>query len=381
MPGAPRRIGLLLALGVAAAQATVMPVPAGPDDAVVEVLPQVTRLRPAATPATPDALARPAAPLAAALAREAIETARRTGDARYWGRARAALGAWWDDPRAPADLLVLQATVLQGQHAFDAAAVRLQQALSVDPLNAQAWLTLATLQRLQARYDEALRACAGVARAGAGFHARACALEMRSLRGDDTARDWAALAAAAPDPGSLAWVQSLWGEHLERQGDDRGAAARYQDSLRAAPDLYTALALADLRLRGQQPDAALQALADQPETDAVLLRRAAAWRQRGDARWQTALVALLDRQRGLERRGEDLTPHAREFGLMALWLQDDPRAALRWAERNLTLQKEPIDWWIALESARRTRQIDRLAAWREQLAAAGLRDVRLRVAS
>ena len=354
-------------------------VPPGPDHQVVDVLPQVTTLRPALRTTVPlsarNALPEPAQ--ATQLARADIETARRTGDARYWGRAQTALGGWWNHPQAPAELMVLQATVQQGQHVFNAAQARLRQALEVAPNNPQAWLTLATLLRLEGRYREAGDACERVVSAGASLYGQACLTEVRSLQGADVSSAWSALLAQAAQPGVQAWLLSLWGEHLERQGRATDAGKRYQQSLTLQPDLYTALAQADLLLRQRRAREALTTLETSPDTDAVLLRRAHAQRLLNQPAWQNLLSDVQARQQALERRGEDLTPHAREVALAALWLQDDPALAQRWAERNLTLQQEPIDWWLALESAQRAGDRPAFTRWRAQIDQIGLTDARL----
>jgi hypothetical protein len=352
-------------------------VPPGPDAQVVEVLPQVTTPRPALRATSPDTAPLPEPAQAAQRARAAITTARHTGDARYWGRAQTALGHWWDHPQAAPELMVLQATVQQGQHRFAPAQARLRQALKADPHNAQAWLTLATLLKLDGRYPEALAACDSVARSGAGLYAQACAIELRSLQGSELADAWRSLAAQAQDPDTASWLHSLWGEHLERRGQDAEALLRYRQSLAERGDLYTALVLADLQLRRRRPADALAALRASPDTDAVLLRRAHAQRLLKRPEWKPLLGELLGRQQALQRRGETLDAHAREVGLTALWLQDDPALAWRWAQRNLALQQEPIDWWLALTSARQAGEraaFDRLV---KRVRALALSDARL----
>ena len=374
--GGVLRSTALLGASTSLAWGAATAVPPGPDNQVVDVLPQVTTARPVPR-STLTATGLPEPAQAARLARVAIETARRTGDARYWGRAQTALGRWWDHPQAIAELMVLQATVQQGQHAFGAAQARLRQALQIAPDNPQAWLTLATLLKLEGRYREAAEACERVVRAGAGLYGQACLTEVRSLQGTDVATAWPALLAQAPQPEVRAWLLSLWAEHLERQGQPDAARQRYQQSLALQVDLYTALAQADLLLRQRQPREALSTLSALPETDAVLLRRAHAQRLLNQPDWQNLLRDVQARRQALERRGEDLTPHARELALAALWLQDDPALAQRWATRNLTLQQEPIDWWLALESAQRAG--DRLAfrSLHSQIDQIGLTDARL----
>lgn len=368
--------GLPLMFAASVAWGAASAVPPGPDHQVVEVLPQVTTVRPALR-AVSTPLATPQAPeQAARLAREAIDTARRTGDARYWGRAQTALDPWWDRPGAPPDLMVLQATVLQGQHRFAEAQARLLQALQAAPSHAQAWLTLASLYKLDGRYARAQDACEKVSAAGAALYGRICVTELRSLQGAPVGTAWESLQAQvrAEHPALEPWLLSLWGEHLERQGQAEPALQRYRQSLALAADPYTALAQADLLLRlGRSPEA-LSVLRAAPDTDAVLLRRARAQRMANQPEWKVLRAELLDRQRGQERRGERPDAHAREYALTALWLLDDVAQAQRWAQRNLTLQKESVDWRLALDVARQAGDRKAFSQLRAQLEGSGLID-------
>ncbi|MBC7445434.1 MAG: hypothetical protein H7273_08215 [Polaromonas sp.] len=358
------------------------------DDEVLEVLPAVTRSRPALPPVRPASVpaAEPVArnPAAALTqAREDISVARQTGDTRYWGRAQAALAPWWDRPDAPADLAVLQATVQQGRHEFAASRTVLAAALARAPGHAQGWLNLASLERLSARYPEALAACDAVARAGQALYAQACRLETESLQGQHpkAAQGLDALLRQTQDAGQRSWLLSLLAESLERAGRDAPAADAYARSLTAAPDLYTAIAYSDLLLRTGKTRQALQVLAPLPETDAVVLRRAAAWKRLGDARWKNERQMLGERVEELRRRGDDPALHGRELALTALWLDEDGARALQAANSNLLLQREPIDWWVALQSARLAGNGAAQADISQAIAAAGLRDARLAAAS
>lgn len=374
-----REIALVLTLAAlqfqAAAATAVQP---ARDDEVLEVLPLVTRNRPAMAAVAP---ARTLAPDAAARqARDDISVARQTGDTRYWGRAQAVLAPWWDRADAPAELSVLQATVQQGRHEFGAARQVLTAALAHAPGHAQGWLNLASLERLSADYARALSACDAVARAGQPLYAQACTLETQSLQGQSApaAQGLQALvASAATDPGQRSWLLSLLAESQERAGQDRAAAQSYAASLAAQSDLYTAIAYSDLLLRTGKPAQALQVLAASPETDAVVLRRSAALRALGDARWKVGRDQLQTRVDELKRRGDDPALHGRELALAALWLDDQPAAALVLARRNLLLQREPIDWWVAAQSAQAVRDPAALAELAAALRATGLQDARL----
>ena len=90
-----------------------------------------------------------------------------------------------------------------------------------------------------------------------------------------------------------------------------------------------------------------------------------------------ARAQLKDYSAELVRRGDDPALHGRELALAALWLDDDAPAALALARRNLLLQREPVDWWVALQSAQLAKDGAALAEIRAALAAAGLQDTRL----
>ena len=351
-----------------AAPALPQDLPPGLDADVVERLPE----RVAAAPATPQA--------AATIARRWITLSRETADPRYLGRAQAALARWWGQADAPADLLVLQATVEQGRHEFAAARATLERALQANPAQVQGWLTLATLERVAARYEAAEAACRNVARYGATLYATACLLETRSLQGQhDAARSGltALWQQAAGDATQRAWIGSLLAESEERAGRDDAADAAYRRSLADAPDGYTALAYADQLLRRNRASAALEVLRHQPDSDAVLLRRAQALRLMGDAAWQPLARDLEARFAAIVARGEGLDAHARERALLALWLQGQPAAAWKAARTNLALQKEPLDWWLALQTSEQSGDAAAHQAVRQALLQTGLQDVRL----
>ena len=347
------------------------------DDEVIEVLPLITRNRPVISAATKPAPLDLSAALTAA--RKDIAQARQTGDTRYWGRAQALLAPWWDRPDAPADVAVLQATVQQGRHEFAASRQVLTAALARAPGHAQGWLNLAVLERLSGNYTQALDACMKVGLAGQSLYARACTLETQSLQGQHqtATQELQQLTGKSQDAGQRAWLSSLLAEAFERWGRDALAAQAYQRSLAFEPDLYTAIAYSDLALRTGRFKEALTALAALPETDAVLLRRAAAWKRLGDERWRTTLATLNERTAELKRRGDDPDLHGRELALIALWLDDNPTAALAAARQNLGLQREPIDWWVAIQSAKQAKDDAALQALRAALSKTGLQDARL----
>jgi hypothetical protein len=350
--------------------------PSGDND-VLEVLPAITRNR-LTLVSQANQVADPAT--TAAAARQDIAMARQTGETRYWGRAQAVLAPWWDQGTAPTEIAVLQATVQQGRHEFDAARKVLVSALTRAPGHAQGWLNLAALERLSANYQASLTSCEAVARAGQALYASACRLETQSLMGSHqlALQGLQGLLAKAAAADQRSWLLSLLAESQERAGHDGPAAQAYQLSLALQADLYTSIAYSDLLLRTARTSQALQVLSTLPETDAVLLRRAAAWKRLGDAKWLAARATLQERNAELVRRGDDPALHGRELALQALWLDGNPSHALALAKNNLRLQREPLDWWVALQSARLAGDSAALTEISAAMDATGLQDLRLK---
>ncbi|MDB5851151.1 MAG: hypothetical protein JWP29_4903, partial [Rhodoferax sp.] len=284
-------------------------------------------------------------------------------------------------PDAPVELAILQATVQQGRHAFGPARKVLEAALARAPDHAQGWLDLAALDRVEGNFPKALLACEAVARAGQRLYAQACNLETTSLQGQKQASDgFRRLLAGLPSRGAESqhsYLNSLLAESDERAGRDAAARAAYTASLAAENDLYTVIAFSDLLLRIGDNRAVVKLLAGQPLTDAVLLRQALAQRRLNDPQWQATRTELHEREAALDRRGDDLNLHDRERALLALWLDDAPPRALELAQRNLQLQREPVDWLIALQSARAANDKAAHADLLRRVQAIGLQDARL----
>src|SRR3990167_2185141 len=178
-----------MACACAIAQAQAAPLVPSDDDQVVETLStaggeraEERRLR------REWAAHRGDADKAVALAMRTLAQARADGDPRRAGQALAALQAWPDPASAPDDVLLMRAIIEQHLHGFEAAVQHLELLLRRQPLHAQAWLTLATVRRVQGRYAQSDAACEGLLRSGQTLHAQACHAENAGLRGE-TERD------------------------------------------------------------------------------------------------------------------------------------------------------------------------------------------------
>lgn len=369
----PARLVLGLALSAVLVAAQAVPLAPGADADVIERLPPRLLPRPAAQAGAP-ALS---PPQAAAAARQLMEQARGSGDPRPAGQALALLAPWREAADAPAQVVVLLATVEQYLHDFEGAARRLQALLVRDPAQPQAWLTLATIRRVQGRYADSDDACRRLAALRvAPLHARACLAENAGLRGhveEARAAFEALLAEAGEDAATRAWLLTSLGELQARAGRPGEAETSLRAALRAQPDGYTALALADLLLAQSRAAEVQPLLRREPRSDGVLLRLAAAGAREGT----DPATELRERMAQAAQRPGVAALDGRERALFELVVQRDARAALRAARDNATRQREPLDLLLLARAARAASDPAALAQTRTLLAEVGLHDRRI----
>lgn len=348
-------IGLWLALTLAPLAHAAPYIPA--DGAqVIERLPsrndpalrELKRLR-AELAANPQNLA-----LALDLARRYINQSREKGDPRYTGYAQAALAPWWNMPQPPADVRVLRATILQSTHQFSEALADLDAVLNADRNHAQAWLTRATILSVQGEYQAAQKSCTKLHGSAPELIVQTCLSNVASLNGD-AAKSYASLYAALQKnadagPGIKIWVSTLLAEMAARRGDDKAAEAHFRQALAAgAPDSYLLGAYADFLLDQNRASEASDLLKDQTRVDALLLRHAIALKMQNSPAAAAQVQALASRFADAVLRGD--TVHQREQARFELQLAGNPAAALKLAQENWRVQKEPADARIFLEAA------------------------------
>ena len=290
---------------------------------------------------------------ASRLARMLIAAARSGGDQRFLGRAEAALRPWWDDPAPPAEALLLRATIRQSRHEFVPALADLDRLVAETPDDPQAWLTRAVVLGVRGSYAEGLASCARLEALASPLVVAACRAPLLGVTG--RARPAAAALAgelrSARSGVEAAWAETLLADLAVWSGDPGDAEARLRRLVTRAPDDGAArAALADLYLdEGRAADAA--ALAEgRDQDDGLLLRRALAGAAQGAARdTDPAAREMTARFEAAHLRGD--TVHQREEARFALAVERDPARALRLAQQNWLVQREPADARILLEAA------------------------------
>ena len=350
---AMRALAALLFVAGAALAAAAPYVPQG-DATVLERVPARAALERLASlretlAAHPDAL-----DTALALAQAYIAIGRENGDPRFVAYGEATLDSWVRQSRPPEKVLVIQATALQYLHRFDESLALLDRALALQPLDAQAWLTRATLLELRGDYASARPACARLMRAVDVLIAITCLASVDGRCGR-LAESYERLRASPADDTRLpadtrAWALAVRAEMAERLGDDASAAFDYVAALETSPqDPYLRAAYADLLLRTGRPDEVLTLLAGNEAQDPLLLRLAIAGVRLGSREAAHWTQTYHERLRAAERDHDNT--HLREQAMYLLDVRGDPNAALESARRNWAVQREPADLRIYARAA------------------------------
>ncbi|MBU6438583.1 MAG: tetratricopeptide repeat protein, partial [Betaproteobacteria bacterium] len=269
-------------VGVLGATLHAQPIVPTRDDQIIDVLPAISGNRAEQRRLRSQLAQQPHDPvLALAVARRYLDQAHALGDPRFAGLAMAAIASWTNEATMPDGVLMMRATLQQYLHQFDAAVASLQTLLARPggQPRPQAWLTLATVRRVQGRYADSDAACRQVALAGAALHANACLAENAALRGNvDRARAifTGLLEQGRNPPATQAWLTTSLAELEQRAGHAQAAEAAYLTALRLDSDPYATLAYADFLIEQKRPAQALAVLKGQPRSDPVLLRLAIA---------------------------------------------------------------------------------------------------------
>ncbi|HEX7437628.1 MAG TPA: hypothetical protein VF308_13040 [Caldimonas sp.] len=372
-----------LFMSILAAHVHAAPINPTRDDEVVEILPAVSGNRSEERRARKELASRPRDPvLAVAVATRYLAQAHELGDPRFAGLAMAAIGAWTDAATMPPDVLMMKATLQQYLHEFDDS-VRSLQALLARPTaqsDPQAWLTLATLRRVQGRYADSDEACRQVGRSGAALHASACFAENAALRGQVAAARTTLgglLSQPGVPPSTQAWLLTTVAELDQRDARAAAADAAFRAVLQLDPDAYAQVAYADFLIDQGRSLEALKLLKDQTRSDAVLLRLAIAGTQAKSSGAERDAAEMRERIALANERPEARKFHGREQAMFALFVERNAALALDLARGDVEQQREPLDLLTFARAARASGEPDALKEARRLRDSVGLHDRRI----
>jgi hypothetical protein len=319
-------------------------------------------------------------PLAVRLAQSYLELGRITSDPRYAGYAEATLAPWWHLERAPEEVLVLRATLRQRMHQFAAALADLATVLNTNPRNAQARLTRATVLQVQGAYEGAREECRALQNLTRELVWAACLTSVNGVTGK-LRESYTRLRAALDrypnaQPGLPIWALTSLAEMAARAGMAPEAEAHFR-AARAldAVDNYLLGAYADFLLDHDRPQEVLHLLRDKTRADPLLLRYALALQAQNSKDLPAQVEQLRDRFEASRLRGDRV--HLREEARFTLHLLNAPKAALKLAQENWQVQKEPADVRILLEAALAAHDAAAIDAVRQWLINSRLEDLQL----
>ncbi|MGB8764598.1 MAG: hypothetical protein WCD07_07365 [Burkholderiales bacterium] len=277
------------------------------------------------------------------------------GDPRFIGYAQNALAPWWNAADAPIEVLVLRASIKQYRHEFSDALADLSLAQARNPAYVSAWTTSAAIHTVQARYDEARRHCDKLFTLTSRVLAQGCVSSIDSINGK-SAQAYAALlkelqqAKPEPTPEQKLWVQTRLGEMAQRSDDLALAEKHFKAGLSLGiSDGYLLAAYADLLLQQKRSAEVIALLKGKTSSDLLLLRLNIAEQQLTSLEFAQHRDALVARFEAARLRGDKV--HQTEESRFNLQVLKNPQEALRLAQENWQLQREPRDALALLEAA------------------------------
>ena len=288
------------------------------------------------------------------LAERYFEQTGAQGDPRYVGYAQAALMPWWDLQEPPPRVLVMRATLLQYRHDFTGAKANLARALEREPANPRAWSQRAAIHTVQADYEQARGDCSQLARHVAELTAVGCVAYIDGLTGrarqsHDTLSGVLARATDTSAEQKL-WVLVRLAEMAWRLNDAKLAEEHFRRALALdISDGFLLAAYADFLLDYGRPQEVIALLKNRTAADSLLLRLALAEQALNFKDARTHQATLADRYAAARLRGD--TTHEQEEARFSLSMLKLPEVALRLAQSNWQVQREPRDARVLLDAA------------------------------
>lgn len=314
---------------------------------------------------------------ALALAQRYFALAAERGDPRYVGYADALVNRFATQMNAP--LLMVRGMVRQYRHGFVEALADFEAALKLDADLAGAHAWRAAIYLVQANYGAAAQECAALLRLQRLVLHGGCAGLAQAYTGqlDKAYETLQSALTLAKDDDQRLWLYTRLGEVAGWQGQNTLAEQYFRQALAlGVDDGYLLAAWTDFLLDVGRPDQVIQQLGKWESNDGLLLRLAEAETLLKLPAAKAHTQTLADRFAAAKLRGD--TTHQAEEARFYLRLRKDAKEALRLATENYSVQKEPRDARIVLESALADRNPAAAAAVMEWLRTSGFEGAVLR---
>jgi hypothetical protein len=181
----------------------------------------------------------------------------------------------------------------------------------------------------------------------------------------------------ATDPDSRLWLLTRLGEVAAWRGQEAQAQAHYREALSLGrDDVYLLAAWTDYLLDAGQSAEVVRLLAKWESADSLLLRLAEAGALLKLPEAARHQKMLSDRFAAARTRGD--TTHRAEEARFELRLRQDAPTALRLAQANYAVQREPRDARVLLEAAIAAKDPASAQVVRDWLRRNGFEDARTR---
>ena len=300
------------------------------------------------------------------IARRYFDMAMAQGDPRYVGYASAAITplakaallnsnlSTSANTSTQADYALVFGLIQQFSHEFEPALASLAKASQLNPQSPEPLLWRSAIFMVQARYPEASAECQRALPLAEPLVGAGCSAYVDATTGqlDAAYAKLLAAVAAAPQaaPELLLWQATRLAEMAWRLGRFDTAEGHFKSALKqGVTDQFLLGAYADFLLARQRPMEVIRLLADWERSDILLLRLALAGKTTGDKRSIDWATQLRDRFVAAALRGDRL--HEQEAARFELDIEGNAGRALKLANANYKIQKEPRDAEILMRAA------------------------------
>lgn len=289
------------------------------------------------------------------LVRLYIAQTRISSDPRYLGYALALLNPWAKRTNVPLSIRLLRATIWQFNHEFRAALDELDIILRTDPKHAEAALMRANILMVQGEYEAARSNCSRLYDGGTLLIGMVCSAQVDGLSGkaDKAYKEITRLLTlrnAGLGPELREWMLLSRIDLAQRLG--RTDELRRDFDLLLAegpPSTETRAVYADWLLAQQRYAELIEFARGDVRDDGLLLRIAIAETALKRPAAAAHISILRDRFAAARLRGDRV--HMREEARFTLELLREPVRALKLAQDNWQVQREPADARLLLAAA------------------------------